>query len=1154
MFHLLRAVELDRQLRAGVAYPRWAPDFYLGYGYPIFLFTPLLPYYLVEMVHLFGTSFSQAMGAVEAGALFASGLLCFNWLRRLLSPVASACGAVLYALAPYHLVNLYFRGDLAEFVAAAWFPAILLALWAMLERPAVWRLVLLASSVAALLLTHLVSALLFLPCVAAIALVSVALTYSRRPLARLGAAAGAAALGLALAAFAWLPAVAGVPYATFAKLLRFYNFEDNFATVSQLFSHQLLQAYGYIFAGGKQYGYQFGAIQSLAAVAGLLVLPFGWRRLRPSSRGAVAVLIIVLPIALLGCLRLSAPIWTRLPALQLVQFPWRLLAVAALPVALLASLAVDAIPSRLRRGVGLAVCIATSASSLVLLHPLRMAVPASYATATGIAQFELLYHLAGTSAAAEYLPPTVKTRQTVSAVASKAATGYAPPEDPAATTPAWDPTEGRQRYTFDTSSPGEVVLPVLDFPGWTATIDSNPTTIQPAEDSGLVTLQLPAGRHTVALVFGATKIVRVADLVSAAAVLLAIFLIVAFRLQRPQQAGVSAREPVPPSSVKKRLVRAWPQRYTVAVPTVVLILVSLAVGLLGSRATHSAWQSLDVSFPGGLTLQGYLLSPPSNGGSGAAVVSPGDALTLRVEGSAPTGTHLAVRLTNAAGTDWADWESALTSPVTEMTLRVPAAQPPGLYELRLGSLQPGGPPDFSIARAGMVRLLPVDGFVAIGPLIIMPDAALQPTTAAVAGPGIGSAPQAPIGQPLIIWPNRAGLSQVALPAQVSAGSSLAITWTWMANPRWRGTERLVEAIHLTDARGHVVAAANTEPADGYFPTPFWLPGQRVADRPSLLVPADVPPGEYDLSVGLMDGDRALPAQDAAGEPAGDDAVVGRVSVTPPTTAAPWTGPSQQIGQLAVQLAEPLTTAVPGSSWHIALEWHSTDRLGADYVARVELRQGGQVVGATEAPIGGARYPTSRWRPGETERQELDIPISGTAAAGPAELTIVLSEHGTPTGQIAIGKVTIAGRAHVFTARPTIIHLAQFGDGISLQGYDLLADGAPAIGGTPQARRTLEATLYWKAVGPTPAPLKVTVQLLDAGNRLVAQRDSEPGAGAAPTTSWVAGEIVQSRHQLAISGLAPGTYHLITALYDPASGQRISSPRGDTETLTDVVVP
>ena len=34
--HLFRVDELDRMIRQGVVYPRWASDFASGYGYPIF--------------------------------------------------------------------------------------------------------------------------------------------------------------------------------------------------------------------------------------------------------------------------------------------------------------------------------------------------------------------------------------------------------------------------------------------------------------------------------------------------------------------------------------------------------------------------------------------------------------------------------------------------------------------------------------------------------------------------------------------------------------------------------------------------------------------------------------------------------------------------------------------------------------------------------------------------------------------------------------------------------------------------------------------------------------------------------------------------------------------------------------------------------------
>jgi uncharacterized membrane protein len=50
--HVYRAAELGHTLRAGAFYPRWAPDFYFGYGYPIFNYYAPLTYYLANLFDL----------------------------------------------------------------------------------------------------------------------------------------------------------------------------------------------------------------------------------------------------------------------------------------------------------------------------------------------------------------------------------------------------------------------------------------------------------------------------------------------------------------------------------------------------------------------------------------------------------------------------------------------------------------------------------------------------------------------------------------------------------------------------------------------------------------------------------------------------------------------------------------------------------------------------------------------------------------------------------------------------------------------------------------------------------------------------------------------------------------------------------------------
>jgi hypothetical protein len=56
--------------------------------------------------------------------------------------------------------------------------------------------------------------------------------------------------------------------------------------------------------------------------------------------------------------------------------------------------------------------------------------------------------------------------------------------------------------------------------------------------------------------------------------------------------------------------------------------------------------------------------------------------------------------------------------------------------------------------------------------------------------------------------------------------------------------------HLEDAQ--LWAQADDEPGCAQFPTYQWRAGDRVMDRHAIFLPADIPPGEYPLQIGLYE--------------------------------------------------------------------------------------------------------------------------------------------------------------------------------------------------------------------------------------------------------------------------------------------------------------
>ncbi len=87
-------------------------------------------------------------------------------------------------------------------------------------------------------------------------------------------------------------------------------------------------------------------------------------------------------------------------------------------------------------------------------------------------------------------------------------------------------------------------------------------------------------------------------------------------------------------------------------------------------------------------------------------------------------------------------------------------------------------------------------------------------------------------------------------------------------------------------------------------------------------------------------------------------------------------------------------------------------------------------------------------------------------------------------------------------------------------------------------------LGWRALADIDTRYTVTVQLLDARDNVIAQRDAEPVGGSRLTDAWTAGETVEDNHGVAIPlGTPPGDYRLRVALYDPLTGARLTTADG-----------
>ena len=549
--HIFRLAEISRLVRSGELYPRWAPNFYYGFGYPIFNYYAPLSYYLGLIVE-----FLPVLGPVDAVktlfvlGLLAAGLGMYGFVRDNWGRPAGLVAAAVYIYAPYiQFIDPHARGDLAEAFSFGVFP---LALWAMdrLRRQPSGRNWLASIGLsAALILTHNLMALVFSGILLAWVIWQ---TASGRTKLNLESLTGvtkyaisyrlflALFLGVGLSAFFWLTIMLEQDAVNLGSLVGeggHFDFRNHFLTWEELLSPSRLLDWG---ASEPQYLLNLGVAQWVFAGLGIV----GLIAYRSKERSGLAFFVIILGGLLFLMVPVSAVVWENLPLLPFLQFPWRLLGPAAATIAVLSGAAVAALitlsPSWLQRWIpALMVGII-----LLMAFPLSQVPPwpADFGSTSAqrVLKIELAGRWLGTTSTADFVPATVDViPKPESALLDDfynersldRVNRVTLPEGTVVTSEQITPLHMRFNVSGDRDFPLRLFL--FDFPGWQAHVDGQLVDIELGRPEGFVTVPVKSGVHVVEVQFATTASRTLATLVTLLA--LVVTLIVARMLQVCQQ-------------------------------------------------------------------------------------------------------------------------------------------------------------------------------------------------------------------------------------------------------------------------------------------------------------------------------------------------------------------------------------------------------------------------------------------------------------------------------------------------------------------------------------------------------------------------------------------------------------------------------------------
>ena len=409
----------------------------------------------------------------------------------------------------------------------------------------------------------------------------------------------------------------------------------------------------------------------------------------------------------------------------------------------------------------------------------------------------------------------------------------------------------------------------------------------------------------------------------------------------------------------------------------------------------------------------------------------------------------------------------------------------------------------------------------------------------------------------------------AVPA-ANAVTPLTLKWAAGATP-----PDLAVSVRLVDSLGQMWAQNDYEPLGGT-PSSTSADGAsadgaawQAEDRLGLLVPAGTPPGRYTIQVIVRPAaaspgqdEPPLEASDAGGKHLGTSASLLALEVAPadralgperlPIATRQPAGLGDGLRFLGYSMDEgPL---VPGELRRVSLFWQATVTPSADYTAFVQLiDKSGRLKALWEAAPG-AGYPTGQWQPGTLIRTQAyfrpgaDLPDGRyTVIAGlfrPGDGSRLATQRGAD--HLTLAGVAVRGRPHDMNApSPSHPAEAELGGLARLAGFDL-PDNEPLPAGA-----TFPLTLYWQALSTPERTYTVFVHLVDADGAPVGFGDGEPGGGRYPTTGWLPGEYLADTHTITIApATAPGSYRVAVGLYDPATGQRLTTPEGADQILLE----
>lgn len=516
--HFRFALPFYDAIAAGDLYPGWLAESNGGYGDPSFRFYPPALYYLLAATRFLLGNWYGATLVVFVAVSVAGGLGMYFWSRPMLSSSGASWAAFFYALAPYHLNQLYQATLLAEWAGAAVLPFVFGFVDRVCERGRRKDIAGLAATYGLLVFTHLPLAVISTLALVIYSLVKV------REIRKLAKLALGGALGLSVSAIYWVTMVSEVGWIGINNMQRDASVDYRVNFLLSTFSPENLNVWWM----------NILALMTLMLFAPALLLTskttvgaaFGGRaslnlqeRVATEDRHPYKTPVVILTFfALFMSLPLSRPLWMLLKPLQETQFPWRWLVLISMGGSILAAAGLLRLTNTINRTQRIAMFGAMAISlAFTLSHVVREAQYFPRQT------FEsMITEVRGSSCVNYWFP--IWARSDAKKMTTEVEAAGRP-----VTVNSWQAEH--RKFSVAAGPATEARVRTFYYPHWTATSEAGTLPTRPDKDGALL-ISLPQNATTVALDFREPRKTKISTMSSLSGLIIIGALAVPFRRRR----------------------------------------------------------------------------------------------------------------------------------------------------------------------------------------------------------------------------------------------------------------------------------------------------------------------------------------------------------------------------------------------------------------------------------------------------------------------------------------------------------------------------------------------------------------------------------------------------------------------------------------------